>query len=67
MFGKQKHVYTCPDSIHDHAVAKKNAKISLAVNGAFLVAIIGGGAIADYANKRRNRKPDITVVPDPAA
>lgn len=65
MFGKQKYVYTCPDTIHDHDVAKRNAKISLAVNGLFLGGIIGYGLVAQKLEDRRNKKADLTAVPDP--
>lgn len=31
---RNKHVYTCPDSIHDHRVAKRNGRIILAIYAA---------------------------------
>jgi len=37
MFGN-KHIYTCPDSIHDHRVAKRNSRIILA-----MYAVVYGG------------------------
>lgn len=65
MFGKQKYVYTCPDHIHDRAVAKKNAKISLMLNLGFLGGLIGWSVVAQKLEDRK--KPGLSIVPDPAS
>lgn len=65
MFGKDKYVYTCPDSIHDHEVAKKRTRNTLI---AYAV-VYGGGFVALKIAEAREKKhtPDLTVVPDPVA
>lgn len=60
MFGKNKYEYTCPDSIHDHAVAKRRTRIALAT----YAAIYGGAYVAlKISEARANRalKPTNTI------
>lgn len=58
MFGKEKYVYTCPDSIHDHAVAKRRTRTVLAA----YVAIYGGAYVAlKISEARANRSLDKTI------
>ena len=61
MFNKPKHVYTCPDVMHNQAVAKKNSRIIL---GAY-AALYGGALIMLKTQEwKANRKPHLTIVPD---
>lgn len=61
MFGKQKYVYTCPDSIHDHAVAKRRGRIVLGL----YAAIYGGAYAALKIQERRTRNVAPTDYTDP--
>ena len=64
MFGKNKYEYTCPDSIHDHAVAKRNAKITLAIYGL----LYGGGYLAYKIQERKDRRTfepvNVEIIPN---
>lgn len=64
MFGKNKYVYTCPDVIHDRALAKKRGRIILG----FYALLYGGGYIAMKVQERKlDKLPDLTLVPDEPA
>lgn len=60
MFGKNKHVYTCPDSIHDHKVAKRNGRMILGLYAAAAAATYGYGKVLE----KREQRADLTIVPD---
>ena len=45
----KRHVYTCPDVIHDRKVAKKNAFIAIGVNLIFLGSLVIWGKKAERA------------------
>lgn len=45
----KRHVYTCPDVIHDRKVAKRNSFIAIGVNLVFLGLLAGYGKRAERA------------------
>ena len=61
MFRKPKHVYTCPDVMHNQAVAKKNGRILL---GAYAALYGGAFVMLKIQERKENRKPNLTIVPD---
>jgi len=45
----KRHVYTCPDVIHDRKVAKRNGFIAIGVNLIFLGSLVIWGKAAERA------------------
>ena len=47
MFRRHKHVFTCPDVIYLRERAKRNQRISIALNLAFMAALWTAGKVAE--------------------
>lgn len=60
---RSKHVYTCPDVIHDRKVAKKNAIATLVVNGLFVAGLWAVGRRMERKFEEELKEAEETLEP----
>jgi len=61
MFRREKHVFTCPDVIYLRERAKRNQRISIGVNLAFMAALYVAGKVAESRWEKESLTEDSTM------